>query len=199
MIRRLLKTSRATKKVLLGITDFVGLYVVIFLILFASDQNIVRNFISLFFDVSLFPLCSLLVFYFMGVYSSILRYIDLSAIYLLSSSIFISLVISFFVYFSFSVFDIKAFYSSFENVTPQIFILEFQYFLLHYRFKINSLLVFPDRSSGKRVIIYRAGSAGIQLSEALRVSHEFKQLLLNSDKSLHDTFLGGLKVLPPKN
>ena len=200
MIRRLLKTSRATKKVLLGITDFVGLYVVIFLILFASDQNIVRNFISLFFDVSLFPLCSLLVFYFMGVYSSILRYIDLSAIYLLSSSIFISLVISFFVYFSFSVFDIKAFYSSFENVTPQIFILGipmFFFFIIGSR--LIAYLVFSDRSSGKRVIIYGAGSAGIQLSEALRVSHEFKPIaFVDSDKSLHDTFLGGLKVLPPK-
>ena len=181
-------------------TDFVGLYVVIFLILFASDQNIVRNFISLFFDVSLFPLCSLLVFYFMGVYSSILRYIDLSAIYLLSSSIFISLVISFFVYFSFSVFDIKAFYSSFENVTPQIFILGipmFFFFIIGSR--LIAYLVFSDRSSGKRVIIYGAGSAGIQLSEALRVSHEFKPIaFVDSDKSLHDTFLGGLKVLPPK-
>ena len=200
MIRRLLKTSRATKKVLLGITDFVGLYVVIFLILFASDQNIVRNFISLFFDVSLFPLCSLLVFYFMGVYSSILRYIDLSAIYLLSSSIFISLVISFFVYFSFSVFDIKVFYSSFENVSPQIFILGipmFFFFIIGSR--LIAYLVFSDRSSGKRVIIYGAGSAGIQLSEALRVSHEFKPIaFVDSDKSLHDTFLGGLKVLPPK-
>ena len=200
MIRRLLKTSRATKKVLLGITDFVGLYVVIFLILFASDQNIVRNFISLFFDVSLFPLCSLLVFYCMGVYSSILRYIDFSAIYLLSSSIFISLVISFFVYFSFSVFDIKAFYSSFENVSPQIFILGipmFFFFIIGSR--LIAYLVFSDRSSGKRVIIYGAGSAGIQLSEALRVSHEFKPIaFVDSDKSLHDTFLGGLKVLPPK-
>ena len=200
MIRRLLKTSRATKKVLLGITDFVGLYVVIFLILFASDQNIVRNFISLFFDVSLFPLCSLLVFYCMGVYSSILRYIDFSAIYLLSSSIFISLVISFFVYFSFSVFDIKVFYSSFENVSPQIFILGipmFFFFIIGSR--LIAYLVFSDRSSGKRVIIYGAGSAGIQLSEALRVSHEFKPIaFVDSDKSLHDTFLGGLKVLPPK-
>ena len=136
----------------------------------------------------------------MGVYSSILRYIDFSAIYLLSSSIFISLVISFFVYFSFSVFDIKVFYSSFENVSPQIFILGipmFFFFIIGSR--LIAYLVFSDRSSGKRVIIYGAGSAGIQLSEALRVSHEFKPIaFVDSDKSLHDTFLGGLKVLPPK-
>ncbi len=200
MIRRLLKTSRATKKLLVGINDFVGLYVVIFLILFAGDLNIVRDFISLFFDVSLFPLCSLVVFYRMGVYSSILRYIDFSAIYLLSSSILISLVISFFVYFSFSVLDIKVFYSSFENVSPQIFILGipmFFFFIIGSR--LIAYLVFSDRSSGKRVIIYGAGSAGIQLSEALRVSHEFKPIaFVDSDERLHDTFLGGLKVLPPK-
>ena len=200
MIRRLLKTSRATKKLLVGINDFVGLYVVIFLILFAGDLNIVRDFISLFFDVSFFPLCSLVVFYRMGVYSSILRYIDFSAIYLLSSSILISLVISFFVYFSFSVLDIKVFYSSFENVSPQIFILGipmFFFFIIGSR--LIAYLVFSDRSSGKRVIIYGAGSAGIQLSEALRVSHEFKPIaFVDSDESLHNTFLGGLKVLPPK-
>lgn len=65
--------------------------------------------------------------------------------------------------------------------------------------RLIAYLVFSDRSSGKRVIIYGAGSAGIQLSEALRVSHEFKPIaFVDSDKSLHDTFLGGLKVLPPK-
>ena len=136
LIRRLLKTSR-DEKVLLGITDFVWPLCRNFLILFASDQNIVRNFISLFFDVS-FSSMFFTGLYCMG-FMSILRYIDFSSIYLLSSSIFISLVISFYVYFSFSVFDIKVFYSSFENVSRKYLYWEFQcFFLLHYRFKINS-------------------------------------------------------------
>tara|TARA_Y100001935_G_scaffold216608_1_gene188416 strand:- start:3024 stop:4613 length:1590 start_codon:yes stop_codon:yes gene_type:complete len=92
------------------------------------------------------------------------------------------------------------FYSSFENVSPQIFILGipmFFFFIIGSR--LIAYLVFSDRSSGKRVIIYGAGSAGIQLSEALRVSHEFKPIaFVDSDERLHDTFLGGLKVLPPK-
>ena len=55
-----------------------------------------------------------------------------------------------------------------------------------------------DRETGKRVVIYGAGSAGIQLSMALRVSKEMEPIaFLDSNTSLHDTFVGGIKVLDP--
>jgi FlaA1/EpsC-like NDP-sugar epimerase len=61
----------------------------------------------------------------------------------------------------------------------------------HYFFSVSQ----PD----KRVVIYGAGSAGIQLAGALRVSSEMKPIaFVDRDTSLHDTFLGGIKVLHPK-
>ena len=64
--------------------------------------------------------------------------------------------------------------------------------------RLVAYLVFSNKNSGKRVVIYGAGSAGIQLSEALRVSQEFTPIaFLDSDKNLRGTFLGGLKVLHP--
>ena len=53
--------------------------------------------------------------------------------------------------------------------------------------------------SGKNVVIYGAGSAGIQLAGALRVSKEMQPIaFVDSDPSLHDTFIGSMKVLHPK-
>ena len=46
------------------------------------------------------------------------------------------------------------------------------------------------------MIIYGAGAAGIQLASALRVSSEMEPVaFVDNDKSLHGTFLGGLKIL----
>ena len=51
----------------------------------------------------------------------------------------------------------------------------------------------------KRVVIYGAGDAGIQLASALRVSKEMQPIaFIDSDSSLHGTYLGGIKVLHPK-
>ena len=50
----------------------------------------------------------------------------------------------------------------------------------------------------KRVVIYGAGSAGIQLANALRVSKEVQPIaFLDDNPSLQGTYLGGIKVLNP--
>ena len=50
----------------------------------------------------------------------------------------------------------------------------------------------------KKVIIYGAGSAGIQLSEALKVSSEMQPIaFVDSNISLHGSFLGGLRIYSP--
>ena len=56
-----------------------------------------------------------------------------------------------------------------------------------------------NSKSSLRVVIYGAGSAGIQLASALSVSSEIEPIaFVDSNKSLHNTFIGGLKVLDPK-
>ena len=50
----------------------------------------------------------------------------------------------------------------------------------------------------KRVVIYGAGSAGIQLASALRVSNEFNPIaFVDKDNTLQGSYLGELKVLEP--
>ena len=46
--------------------------------------------------------------------------------------------------------------------------------------------------------MYTSRSAGIQLASALRVSSEIQPIaFLDSNKSLHGSYLGGIKVLNP--
>ncbi|SVE10757.1 uncharacterized protein METZ01_LOCUS463611, partial [marine metagenome] len=59
---------------------------------------------------------------------------------------------------------------------------------------------FSEEISSAKVIIYGAGSAGIQLASALRYSVEMTPIaFVDNDKSLNNTSVGGLKVLSPKS
>ena len=59
-------------------------------------------------------------------------------------------------------------------------------------------LLLSRRDIYKKVVIYGAGSAGIQLASALRVSKEFEPIaFVDKDKSLQGSFLGELKILEP--
>lgn len=136
----------------------------------------------------------------MGVYSSVLRFIDFSYIYLLSSSIFLAIISNYFIYYLFFGLDLKLFNISFNFLSPKILLLGIPsifFFIIGSR--LTAHLIFSQKNSGKRVVIYGAGSAGMQLHEALRVSHEFKPVaFIDFNESLQGTYLGGLKVLPPK-
>ena len=57
---------------------------------------------------------------------------------------------------------------------------------------------FTYESPGKKVVIYGAGSAGVQLASALSVSSELNPIaFLDKDPTIQDTYLGGIKVLNP--
>ncbi len=72
----------------------------------------------------------------------------------------------------------------------------FSFLIITSRLTANFYL--SDRLSEKRVVIYGAGDAGIQLASALRVSKEMQPIaFIDSDSSLHGTYLGGIKVLHP--
>ena len=59
--------------------------------------------------------------------------------------------------------------------------------------------IFSDFRSSNKVVIYGAGSAGRQLAGALSASSEIQPIaFVDSKESLHNTFIGGLKVLDPK-
>ena len=77
-------------------------------------------------------------------------------------------------------------------------------FLLSLVFIAGSRLIatsfLSEKSAERRVVIYGAGSAGIQLVNGLRFSKEMKAVaFVDSNKDLHNTFISGIEVVSPKN
>ena len=71
-------------------------------------------------------------------------------------------------------------------------------FIIGSRLLANSF--FSDQISSSRVLIYGAGSAGIQLASALKFSSEMKPIaFIDTNTSLHHSYLTGLKVFPPES
>ncbi len=138
---------------------------------------------------------SITIFFSTGVYKSVLRFIDLSLIYLVLNSILISvlLLILFMVLFLYS-----GLISNLPTINLAILtLLISSLFIILIRLMANRLL--SDSKSLKKVIIYGAGSAGMQLAGALRVSKEIQPVgFVDSNQSLHNTYIAGIKVLHPK-
>jgi FlaA1/EpsC-like NDP-sugar epimerase len=62
----------------------------------------------------------------------------------------------------------------------------------------NWLLVNQSQPSIKNVIIYGAGSAGMQLSNALKISDDYNQMAyVDDDQSIHGNFINGFQVFKP--
>ncbi len=197
----LLSTSRANKKIIALLSDLVSISIATLYALKISNVEI-----SSIGDLDLLrifwtPFLCLLTFWLTGVYSSIVRYMDLTIMFDIGKALLIVLILNFLS---------KAFLLSmsiFTNlaITPLISLegwiigfIVFNFFIFSSRLTANYFL--NDRELGKRVVIYGAGSAGIQLSMALRVSKEMEPIaFLDSSPSLQNTFVGGIKVLNPSN
>ncbi len=64
--------------------------------------------------------------------------------------------------------------------------------------RMIAVWIFSDIPSASNVIIYGAGSAGLQLAIALRVSREMNPIgFIDGDKSLQGSYLSGLEVYQP--
>ena len=122
--------------------------------------------------------------------------------YLISSSLLISFALILFIkYFYIYLSGISDFFPVINNLITLygwLYALSNALILiLGTRILANYFLT--DRSSEKKVLIYGAGSAGMQLASALRVSSEMQPVaFVDNDTSLHGTFLGGIKVFHPK-
>ncbi len=196
----LVSSSRLTKKLLALACDFTSIYLAILYALFVSenlnDTDVIDMLVLLW-----MPSVGVLIFWYAGVYRSIVRYIDFSVIFLLLQATSLSLLINFIAL------NIYGYFSNAFNFQSNNFLFDLEIWLAGFMaatfFVIGSRLIanfyLSERISEKRVVIYGAGSAGIQLASALRVSSEMQPVaFIDRDPSLHNTFLGGIKVLHPK-
>ncbi len=196
----LISSSRLTKKLLALSIDFISISLGILCSLYIN--NYLSNYETI---VSLvgfiwIPVVCLFTFWYAGVYRSIVRYIDFSVVFSLSKAIIIALLINFIVLIFYTILS--------DQINSQIKVLIFDARIWLTGFMVATILVIgsrlfanfylSERKYEKKVVIYGAGSAGIQLASALRVSTEMQPIaFIDNNSSLHDTFLGGIKVLAP--
>ena len=148
------------------------------------------------------PVLSIFVFYLSGVYRQVVRFISFSAIYAITRAILIALIFNLFL----TVILIKL-ESNTDSLAALSFGIDFRGIFVGL---ISSIILiigsrllanyyFSNKSSAKKVIIYGAGSAGVQLSSALRVSREMEPIaFVDNNSALQGSYVGDLKVLNPK-
>ena len=199
--KTLLSTSRLNKKLLALTSDFLSMSFAILLALVISNVEIYSINLEEFLRLFWMPLLCLITFWYFGVYSSVVRYIDLSVIFILARAIFfafaLGLISKFLYIYLLSYFIPRSSDSLISFEGWLVGFITFSFLIITSRLTANFYL--SDRLSEKRVVIYGAGDAGIQLASALRVSKEMQPIaFIDSDSSLHGTYLGGIKVLHPK-
>ena len=147
------------------------------------------------------PFLCLVTFWYFGVYSSVVRYIDLSVIFILAKATLLVIFLSFISKIAYFLILRNFFETSHDSlITPEgwlIGLITFSFLITASRLTANYFL--RDRHSETRVVIYGAGSAGIQLASALSASKEMQPVaFIDQNPSLQGNFIGGIKVLHPK-
>ena len=192
----LTKLNRFQKVIIVGLVDYFCIGIAIVLALLSNEISIFSLSERFFLLVLVLPLITILIFYILGIYRSVLRFLDIFLIFKLLLGLIISLATIAIFLFSFKKFGFIEILSIQFNIFGWITgLLVAQLFVTATR--LFASYIFRKRSE-KRVVIYGAGSAGIQLASALKVSSEMQPIAFVDRKtSLHNTYLGNLKILPP--
>ena len=198
--KKLLSTSRLNKKIIVLLCDYASITVAIYSAVLISEVDVgsiaKREFMSLVWT----SLLTVSTFWYFGVYDSVVRYLNLFVIYVLAKALSILALLSIFSKVI-DVYVLNYFISSSHDsiITFEGWLVGFITFsLLILSSRLVAQYYFSERKFEKRVIIYGAGAAGIQLAEALRVSKEMQPIaFVDNNISLHNTYIGHLKVLNP--
>ena len=200
---RLLRSSRLKKQILAAVNDFFFFFLATYLAISVSQNT----FFSLDYDLVLrliwVPSFGVIILSILGIYNSVVRFLEFSTIYRLSWSLTL--------FFLINVVASIYFGDYLKGLVPFLFLQEIdikiETWTLGYLFSVVFIIgsrVFANRffiskTAEKRVVIYGAGSAGIQLAGALKVSPEMQPIaFLDDNEAVQGTLVGGIKVFKPK-
>ena len=198
---KLLSSSRITKQFLVALTDLVSFSFAVILACLVSNLDLSSISSSEVLRIIWIPFFSVFVFYSFGVYRSVLRYIDFALINLLFKASIVAFLLNLILRFFYANYlDFIISHNNFKNlINIEGLITGFLCSLvLVVASRVYANFLLSAHKSEKKVVIYGAGSAGIQLSEALKVSSEMQPVaFFDSNPLLENTFLGGIKILNP--
>ena len=194
MIQTALKFPRKTKQAIMLLTDSVALVA----ILFASFAIRLgywyfpeRELILVLFAA---PILAIPIFMRFGLYQAVIRYIGYDALWAIAQAVTLYALI----------WGLASFMFSVEGIPRSVILINWMLTLLVIggsRILARWFLTkenFSNKSSKNNVIIYGAGSAGRQLSNALQHSKEYNHVAFIDDNPIkHDSFVNNVAVLSP--
>ena len=199
--KRFLRFSRFHKQALIAVTDTALLVVALWsafslrlgVFYFPSSVSIVWLFAAI-------PLLAIPVFIRFGLYRAIIRYIGFKALWAVAQAVSIYAML----------WGLLIVFTRAEGVPRSVILINWVVAILLIggtrmiaRWWLAGVLTETgekNKSSRTRVVIYGAGSAGVQLATALAYSSEYRPIAFIDDKSeMHNTHVNSLKVYPFKN
>ena len=198
ILSRILEYPRYFKVLIMIIADYLSLLSSLVLtILFANKSFFFFDLIEI---IGLFsiPLVTLSVFMLLRVYKSMVRFINFNGLITICAGIFLSTAI---------LMMCRYLFLGILYFTPITSLLTLSDILIYSAFSFVLILgsrllaysLFENTTGAKKVAIYGAGSAGVQLASALRLSKEMNPTcFVDDDEKLHGTLIGNLKVLTRK-
>ena len=195
--KRLIQANRSTKQFIVAGTDLSLFFLSLWITLSASLTILFIPSLEEAFSLFIFPAFGVLIFYLTGIYRSVVRYINIEGILIIIRVLGFLICIDLVLFYFFS--NLNALLAINQNLSTLGLLFNWLLtVLLIVLSRIVANVFFVEDRAESRAIIYGAGSAGIQLAVALNHSPEMKPIcFIDKDLSLHNTFVGGLKVLSP--
>jgi FlaA1/EpsC-like NDP-sugar epimerase len=191
MIEWIRNLSRNAKRALALATDMVTLPAAIWLAFTLRLEEVYAPDMRIATTMALTTVITIALFVRMGLYRAVIRYAGLQ----LFNTVFIGVSISVFM------FTVLGFL--FQAPVPRS--VPFIYFgialiaICASRLFVRHLLTIDRHETTKKVVIYGAGSAGLQLCNALQQGMEYRPVaFIDDDKSKQGTILNGLRVYKPR-
>lgn len=152
--------------------------------IYSSEGDLSHFFLIVFFA----PLIAIPIFYIFGLYRSIIRYIGLNSIKLVAKAVCLYAAI----------WGLSTYMVDINEIPRSAILINWILATILIgggRIFARWLLVKDHRVRRKKVIIYGAGSAGLQLSNSLHASETYENVAyIDDNKSLHGSYINGIKV-----
>ena len=190
----ILGLGKSFKTAIIFLTDFILFLSSGYVALVIQNSSLFYPELFEVLKIAWLPAMGIIVLSFLGAYKSIVRFIDFSAIFMLLRGLILLMTLSSLIIFG--GFGFKEFYG---EVTLSTWIMGWLFsVVLIVGSRLMAHAYFSEAIAESRVIIYGAGSAGIQLATALKISQEMHPIaFIDKDKTLHNSYVGGLKILAP--
>ncbi len=193
----LLRSSRPFKVLLVVLSDLISIFLATFFVFNLSNLNFDLLSNSEIIIIVWFALSVVLIFLYTGIYKTILRFINFSFLFLLIKSISLWVLLNLSLIYLYRNILKTSNLGALENLLNLDILVGgiFSLFTLIIGSRILANAFFSNESFEKNVVIYGAGSAGMQLAGALKASQKMKTIaFIDDDTKLQGNYIGEIKV-----